>query len=697
MLAAPLRAEGWDTVVLLPDEPGNAAERLRAAGVEVIAMPLHRLRASARPSTHVRFLASFIPEVLAIRRLIREARIDIVQIGGLVNPHAAIAARLERIPIVWQLLDTRSPWPVAVAAMAFVRRLADVVMSTGRSTAAVHPGIAAVRDRLVPYFPPVDVRQFRPRAEDRTRVRASWGLTTDDVVVGCVANINPQKGIVHLIRAFTLVRDRLPGTHLVLVGAEYSTHREYSAEVRSAIAAGGLQEGRDVLFLGARLDREMLLAGFDVFAFAPVPHGEGMTTAVLEAMASGLPVATAAVAGLPEAIVDRVNGRLVEPLDPHALAEAIIELLADPVAAKKLGEAARERAVERFSVDQCVEAHLTAYHFALLRRGRKAVRRSPTHVLDLQFVCPSCRQPLLAREDAFSCTKCDRSYPIVDGIALLAPDRTMTNSDEIDHIHGGHKDSRAGQAHKTSQADHFDRVVAEEFEISRPHGTARLYQFLIREKFRRATGPIGPPLAGATALTVCGGSGMDAEFLARAGARVIASDISMGAAQRARERARRHGLDIISIVADVERLPFPDRSVDLVFVHDGLHHLERPDVGLIEMARVARRWVSVTEPARAAATAIAIRARLALEREDAGNVVARLTRQEVVDALQVTGFRPLLAERYAMYYRHNPGLVFRVLSRRWIFPIVRAFWRGGNALVGRAGNKLVVVGARDAD
>lgn len=375
-LAAPMRAHGWETIVLLPDEPGNAAERLRAGGVEVVTMALHRLREVPDPRIHLSYIASIVPEVRAIRRLIRERGIDLVQVGGLVNPQAAIAARLERVPVVWQLLDTRAPWAVALASMAFVRQLADAVMSTGWSVAASHPGISAVKDRLVIFFPPVDVKVFRPSSETRQAVRAEWGVPDESPVVGCVANVNPQKGTLDLVRAFTLVRTRIPSARLILVGAEYPTHAAYSRLVREAVTAGGLVDGRDVIFLDARPDHERQLAGFDVFAFAPVPRGEGITTAVLEAMAAALPVVTTAVAGLPEAIESGVSGRLVPPLDPAALADAIVQVLMDPVYGARLGDEARVRALERFTSDRCVENHLQAYEIALRRRRRRAHGRS---------------------------------------------------------------------------------------------------------------------------------------------------------------------------------------------------------------------------------------------------------------------------------------------------------------------------------
>jgi SAM-dependent methyltransferase len=219
-----------------------------------------------------------------------------------------------------------------------------------------------------------------------------------------------------------------------------------------------------------------------------------------------------------------------------------------------------------------------------------------------------------------------------------------------------------------------------------------LYGWLLMEKFRR--GVARRALRGMTALAVCGGSGMDAEFLAMAGARVISSDISLGAARRARERGQRHGVPIDVIVADVECLPFPDRSIDVVYVHDGLHHLERPLEGLAEMARVARGGVCVSEPAQAAVTRAAVRAGLALEREEAGNRVARLASADIVRVLAEDGFRVVRAEPYGMFYRHEPGWPSRVLSSPGLFQLAKLVFRAANRVFGRFGNKLAVVAER---
>ena len=322
-------------------------------------------------------------------------------------------------------------------------------------------------------------------------------------------------------------------------------------------------------------------------------------------------------------------------------------------------------------------------------------RQGGRPVLSELLACPDCHGGLHREGDASECRTCGRTYAIRDGISVFVVDSAM-HHDELDHLAGdpGHDHSGPGDAHKAAQAAFFDRAALAEFEIERPAGSPGLYRFLLTEKFRRSIEPFGGRLDGWTALTVCGGSGMDAEFLANAGAAVISSDLSIGAAGRVRERARRHGTPIEPIVADVEHLPFADRSVDLVYVHDGLHHLEDPWSGISEMARVARRAVCIIEPARAAATAIGVRLGLAFDREDAGNRVARLDPAAVASALRAAGFRVVRAERYAMYYHHVPGRLTEFLSRRLLLEGTVLGWRLANRIVGRAGNKLTIVAVR---
>jgi lipopolysaccharide cholinephosphotransferase len=350
-------------------------------------------------------------------------------------------------------------------------------------------------------------------------------------------------------------------------------------------------------------------------------------------------------------------------------------------------------ASDQISNHEVVELRLGAHPNATDDRSQ-----SDLLVLRDLVACPSCRGDLRQEDGRFACVTCGLTFPIEDGIPVFV-EPSLFGQDELDHLAGsqahGHpaKDDR----HKAEQAAYFDREALAEFEIERPAGTPSFYRFLLMEKFRRGVEPLGGRLDGWTALVVCGGSGMDAEFLARAGASVVSSDISLGAATRTRERAQRHGIRIVSIVADVEHLPFRDRSIDLVYVHDGLHHLANPEIGLLEMARVADRGMSITEPARAAFTKLAVKFGIALSREESGNLVARLDPTAVETRLQEAGFRVVRSQRYAMYYRHHPGSVFALLSHPWLLAVVTAGWRAANVILGRVGNKVAIVAVRTTE
>jgi glycosyltransferase involved in cell wall biosynthesis len=373
-LAPILERNGWDMTILLPDEPGNAFETLRSAGLEVITMPLRRLRGTLDPAEHVRSAFAFRREVEAIRSVISDRRIDLVQASGLVNIHAAAAARLEGTPLVWQLIDTRAPMALRRLIMPLVVRWADVVMTTGEAVAREHPGSERLGERLRIFYMPVNADLFVPGLLDRARARAEFGFEAGDHVLGTVGNLNPQKGHEYLLRATARARMELDGVKVLVVGAAHDTHREYERMLYELARSLGLEVGVDVVFTGALRDVRPALVAVDVFVCSSVPRSEGAPAAVEEAMMMAVPVVASRVGALAEVVSDGITGCLVPPLDSEAIAEAVVRLFRAPERRRAMGERGRERALAGFSADDCAAIHAEAYEYAVRHRAFLARR-----------------------------------------------------------------------------------------------------------------------------------------------------------------------------------------------------------------------------------------------------------------------------------------------------------------------------------
>ncbi len=357
-LDARLRSAGVLSTFLLPTEPGTAAGRLRDAGVETVTLPLRRLRRTYRPRPHLSLLVHAATDVASIRRLMRHDRTDVVVLAGLTTPHGAVAARLEHLPIVWQILDSNTPPPVRAALMPLVRRWADSVMFNGRALEELHCRGRPLKQPTSIFTSPVDTDRFRPPSEAKRRaLRAELGIPADAPVVGTVANLNPMKGIEWFVRAAARITAERPDTWFVICGERYETHAAYLAQLEQEMRASTVGAERWIMGHGVPDDYYQVL---DVKLITSVPASEGRTTTGLEAMACGVPVVATDVGAVSEVIEHGRTGLIVPPLDAQALATATLTLLENPELRARLGAEARRRAVELYDAATMVDLQLDA-------------------------------------------------------------------------------------------------------------------------------------------------------------------------------------------------------------------------------------------------------------------------------------------------------------------------------------------------
>jgi glycosyltransferase involved in cell wall biosynthesis len=162
-----------------------------------------------------------------------------------------------------------------------------------------------------------------------------------------VANFTPKKRHIDLLEAARAVKAQRGDVSFVLVG-----QGPLEDEVRRKSSDMGLDG--TVVFTGFRGDARRIIASADLFVLSS--QFEGLPVSMLEAMATGTPVVSTAVGGIPEVITDGMNGLLVEPLAPESLATAILAALDDQGLRDQLSARAREDARQQFDISRMVRA-----------------------------------------------------------------------------------------------------------------------------------------------------------------------------------------------------------------------------------------------------------------------------------------------------------------------------------------------------
>jgi glycosyltransferase involved in cell wall biosynthesis len=208
-------------------------------------------------------------------------------------------------------------------------------------------------DRAVTVYNGVDLPL--PAGADRRSLRARFGLNPDVPLIVTVGNIRKVKGFDVFLRAAAKVRTVMP--EVVFAVAGHNHDPEHFRELESLRHELGME--RNFLFLGPMDDVTPLLYASDVFCL--LSRSEGLSNALLEAMACELPCVATRVGGNPELVADGQTGFLVGNEDAESAAAKILQLLRRPAAARGMGAAGRRVVEDNFTTEKMMRSLVNSY------------------------------------------------------------------------------------------------------------------------------------------------------------------------------------------------------------------------------------------------------------------------------------------------------------------------------------------------
>lgn len=296
-----------------------------------------------------------------IRGLLARENFDLAHLN---EPHALTAAWLasahKKVPLLLSRrigFSLRRGW-VTRARYGAVHRF--VANSKNVAQSLIDCGIGPERISIVNEG--VEIPAL-PSPERRNSARSHWGVKKEEFLFGCVGVFVPEKGQRHLIEALASVRESHPEARLLLAG-----DGQCRAELEALAKQLGLLGA--VIFPGFVNDVAKVYDALDAFAFPS--EFEGLGTALQTAIAAGLPSISTSRGALAEVVDGDRTALVVEP-NGKEFAEAMLRLMTDPGLRKKIGEAGRREAQERFSAERMVDGTIQVYEEVLEKQRSKGI------------------------------------------------------------------------------------------------------------------------------------------------------------------------------------------------------------------------------------------------------------------------------------------------------------------------------------
>ena len=329
---------GHKVHVLSYPDASHYNERFRSFGIEVIER--HPTR------------KAYLPDIRFLRQFIREGKYDIVHAFnsyGLTNAIWAMIG-LETKLIAYRGYAGQTYWYDPMMYVKYFHPRVDHIICLSddiRNILSYHMPWGKYKLSTIHKGHDPEWYRYAPKLD-----RSAMGFNSDDVLITCVANVRPFKGIPYLLQSTYLLPRDLP-IQFLFIGNGYGV-----GTVKSLIDNSPYKNR--IHILGYRKDALSIVASSDASILAST-HGEALTKSVIESMCLGIPPIITNIPGNDGLVMDGISGWVVPPKDPDALANAIVEMVTNKHERQRRGNNATEHIRKHFHADETVRQFLLLY------------------------------------------------------------------------------------------------------------------------------------------------------------------------------------------------------------------------------------------------------------------------------------------------------------------------------------------------
>jgi glycosyltransferase involved in cell wall biosynthesis len=348
---------------------GPLTERLEQMGVKYHVIPRVKFISTSvyvsgtkvfNPFAVLYDLFVFLPTILKLNNYLKSERINVVHTNSmLAHMYGAIAAKIAGIPCVWHMQDIVDPemvFGLARRALVFFGRIIpEKIIVISMAVGQMFTGKSSQKVQVV--YNGTDTTKFSPEIVG-SGIRKEFNIANDEFVVGMVGRLVIWKGQREFLKAASVIVRKIPNTKFLIVGDTTFGSKQYKEQLYDLACELGIES--KVIFSGGRDDIPNIISAMDVMVHASIsPEPFGLV--IIEGMASGIPVVASNRGGPLEIIEHGGDGFLADPENTENLATIIMELLNNKSLRKNIGEKARKKVVDQFSVEKFVRQFENIY------------------------------------------------------------------------------------------------------------------------------------------------------------------------------------------------------------------------------------------------------------------------------------------------------------------------------------------------